>query len=112
MAESDKDSISVPLPWGGNIIANGFNVVMLLALAAIGWFMNDLATKIDIRDTEYRRQQRMEHQDIVDYLEYNGCLNRLTIFIARLPREQAVDWYSVPPDLAKCAPVFLVPKKG
>ncbi len=69
------DSVNVPLPWGGSILVHGFNVVLVIALVGLTWFTYDIHNKEDNTATEYRRQQRAEHDDLRDFMEYNSCLN-------------------------------------
>ena len=94
--QGDSADIKFNTPFGPiGIAARGYSVFVVISLMLLGGM------------TVYEHQGRsLEHDQIVNELKYNGCLNRLAIYIARLPKDQQVD-FSNNYDLYTCAPKFV-----
>src|SRR5580765_8505127 len=105
------EELRVSVPILGPIIAKGPAVFIVIAILAVGWVMWEVQKNHEAIDARYRGEQKAEHEELQNWLDYTGCLNRLTLYVARTPKDQALDFFNMPPELVKCSPKFLYDKE-
>jgi hypothetical protein len=103
LSDSD-DSIKIPIPiLGGNVIARGTAVFVILAIMGTGWGIyqqqRDLITVIERENND----RAAEHESLRKWMEYSTCTNRLNLYIFQHPRNEPMNWQDMPQDLYDCA---------
>lgn len=102
MAEEEKKpGVSIPLPWGGEATAFGFDVVLLLGMVILGWMIHEQNGLLD-------RQNILVHEQTAQLLrevDESRCILGISIFTNQFPRGQ-IDWDQLPVSFYKCLPEF------
>jgi hypothetical protein len=95
MAESEKqEGIKIPMPWGGDLVANGFNVIFVIAFVGVFYLL-----------LEQNKLLGQQTQELRDGQEAIQCQLGIDIFAHSFPRG-AVEWDLLPPILHGCLPEY------
>ena len=101
MAEPEKPGVKIPLPWGGEVTAFGFDVVLLIGIIILGAML-------------WKQSEQLNHQNILlnqqteelkAEVHESRCILGIDIFTHQYPRGQ-VDWNDLPVSLYRCLPEY------
>lgn len=100
----EDSSLKIPIPvLGGNLVARGTAVFVILAIMGTGWAIyeeeKDLIAIIHTENAE----RAAEHDLLKKWIEYNTCSSRLNLYIFQHPRGEPINWQDMPQDLYDCA---------
>lgn len=109
-APKEEEELKLSLPVIGPVVARGGIVFIFLGILGVGWVTWEIMKEHIATEARYRQEQRIEHEELRQYMEYNSCLNRLAIYVARTSRDEQIDWWNMPQDLVQCSPRFLSEK--
>lgn len=109
------DTLTVGTPLGP-ITARGTTVFMALITIVFGGYiymeMGRRSSEHDDMQDALSKQLDSVQEHILSELQYNGCLNRLTIYQHTLAlKGEFIDFRNIPNDLVRCIPQWLEGKK-
>lgn len=94
----EKADLSIPMPWGGKVTANGFDVVFLIGLVVIGVMLYKQNDLLHQQTIELRTERFNEHRVL-------QCNIGVDIFVHQFERG-AVNWDLLPVQLYSCLPDY------
>lgn len=109
-APSNNNKISVATPFGP-IAATGTAAIMgLLIVITLGYLYFEM-DKIGDKFAEQTVHMDAKFKMIEDVQRYNACLSRLGLWRAGRPRDEPIDFDTLPGEFLYCLPNFVVERR-
>ena len=98
---ADGNELTLNVPGFGPVVARGALVILVLLAIGLGAFIWAL-----------NKEREAEHDQIVNAINYNSCLNRLALYFSVYPGGSDIQFRKMPLDLWKCLPSYIAEKES
>ena len=110
MTEASGEQITAKTPFG-DIVAKGTTVVLLFALAVLGFLALREHGKREAGEKQIMETVRQENKLNRDTTLLLDCRVQLAIYLSRGQKDQPIDWVNLPGNLYGCLPEFLTDRR-